>query len=39
MGGQGLATVLAKGKHKIKVQSFWNLAIESYNHGWKVWLK
>ncbi len=35
MGGQGLATILAKGKHKIKVYNFWNLTIESYSHGWK----
>ncbi len=37
MGGQGLTTILEKREYKIRVQGMWNLAIESYSHGWKVW--
>jgi hypothetical protein len=40
MGGKGLITFLIKGKNiNIKIQGLWNLAIESCNHGWKVWSK
>jgi hypothetical protein len=40
MGGEGLITFLIKGKKiNIRVQGLWNLAIESCNHGWKVWSK
>jgi hypothetical protein len=36
MGGQGLVVVIEKNKNKIKVQGLRDLAIESYNYGWKV---
>jgi hypothetical protein len=36
MGQQGLVVILEKINNKIKVQVLWDLAIESYNYGWKV---